>query len=71
MTKKYGMTTTTPSKGGKAKNLEAPDQRLILRAKYMVFWLTVQDNTVTGTVLAATEFRDFCVHVTMFPSLNI
>ena len=44
---------------GLFKNIKAIDLRLIIHAKNTVFWLTVRGNTVTSTVLAATEFLDF------------
>ena len=40
------------------------EKRHLLRAKHMGAWLIIQGLTVTGTVLAATEFRDFYVLVT-------
>ena len=41
------------------KDLEETDHRLIIRTKNTGSWLTVQGNTVTGTLLAATGFSDF------------
>ena len=41
---------------------KSPGGRLVLRAKNTGSWLTAQGSTVTGIVLAATEFRYFlCV----------
>ena len=49
-------------------DLKAPDHRLILRSKNTVFWMNVQGNTVTGTVLAATKIRGFlCAHYNVTP----
>ena len=39
--------------------LDAPDSRLILCAKNIGSCMTIQGTTVTGTVLAATEFCEF------------
>ena len=39
-----------------SKNLDVLDCRLFLCAKQTGFWMTVQSNTVTGTVLLAMEF---------------
>ena len=48
---------------GRVKDLEALDRRLILCAKNTGSWLTVHRSTVTGTVLAAAQFRFFlCAH---------
>ena len=33
--------------------------------------MNIQGTTVTGIVLLATEFRDFCVHATMLPPLTL
>ena len=38
---------------------KSPGGRLVLRAKNTGSWLTAQGSTVTGIVLAATEFRYF------------
>ena len=51
-------------------NLNGNDHCLILRAKNIVTWLNVQDTTVTGTLLAATEFSGFGAHVMMLPPLT-
>ena len=41
---------------------------LFLRVKHMGSWMSVWVTTVTGTLLAATEFRDFYVHfITLTP----
>ena len=53
------------------KNLEAPDHRLILRAKHASSWLTMWFTTVNVTVLVATEFSDFGAHVMMLPLLTL
>ena len=39
-------------------------KRLLLRAKHMGSWTSLQGTTVTGTVIDATEFSDFSVIVT-------
>ena len=44
---------------GLVDELEALNRRIILRAKTKGFWMTVQGNKVTGTVLAAVEFCGF------------
>ena len=44
-------------------------KRLLLGAKHTGAWLSVRGNTVTGTVIAATEFRDFYVLVIMLTPL--
>ena len=43
---------------------------LILRAKNIGAWLNVRGTIVTGTVLSATEFCGFCMHVMMLPPLT-
>ena len=43
---------------------------LILHAKNTGARLNICSTMLTSTVLAATEFRDFFVHVMMLPSLN-
>ena len=40
-------------------DLDSSDWRIILCTKNTGAWLNVQGNTVTGTVLVATEFREF------------
>ena len=52
-------------------NLKVTDFRLILRAKYTGSWMTVRSTTVTGTVLAHTDFRNFCAHVTTLPLITL
>ena len=44
---------------GLVQDLEAPDHRLILRAKITGSWLTVWGTVVTGTLLAAIFFLFF------------
>ena len=44
---------------GLAKDIKAIDNCLIIRAKNTVSWPTVRGTTVTGTVLAATDFCGF------------
>ena len=44
---------------GIVKDLKENDCHLILQAKIIGSWMTVWVNTVTNTVLAATELRDF------------
>ena len=46
-------------------NLIGTDKRLLLRSKSTGAWMSVRDTTVSGTVLSATEFRDFYVLVIM------
>ena len=46
-------------------------KRLLLRAKLTESWMSVRDTTVTGTVLAATEFRYFYVLNTTLTPLNL
>ena len=41
---------------GLVKELKTPDHRLILHAKNTGSWLNIQGNTLTVTVIAATEF---------------
>ena len=45
--------------------IKAPDRRLVLSTKNTGSCLTVRGSTVTDTVLGATEFLDFSVHVMM------
>ena len=40
-------------------NIQGANKRLIPRAKITGSWMSVRGNTVSGTVLSATEFRDF------------
>ena len=51
-------------------NLNRTDHCLILRAKNIGAWMNVRGTTVTGTLLAATEFCGFCAHVMMLPPLT-
>ena len=44
---------------GLVSDLKGTDKRLLIRAKGTSEWLSVRGNTVSGTVLSATEFRDF------------
>ena len=44
---------------GLVDDLEANDRRLILLTKNTGSWLIVRGTTVTGTLLAATDFCDF------------
>ena len=55
---------------GLVDDLEANDRRLILLTKNTGSWLIVRGTTVTGTLLAATDFCDFFVHVMMLTPLN-
>ena len=43
------------------------DHCLLICSKQTRSWLTVQGTTVTGTVLLAMKFRDFCVNFIMLP----
>ena len=49
------------------KYLESLDLCLVLRAKNTGSWLTVQGTLVTGTVLLAKGFRNFCPRIMMLP----
>ena len=51
-------------------DLEASDHRLILRSKNTGSRLSVQNTTVTGTVLAAAEICGFSAHIMMLPPLT-
>ena len=53
--------------GRLVKDRKATDFRLILCTKQTGYYLTVQGTPVTSTVLEATEFRDFCAHITILP----
>ena len=55
---------------GIVREPEALDLRLIVRAKTTGSWMTVRGTTVTGTVLAATYFCDFCARVMVLPPLT-
>ena len=48
---------------GLVRNLKVTDKPLILRTKSTGAWMSVRGTTVSGTVLSATEFRDFYVLV--------
>ena len=48
---------------GLVRDLKGTDKRLLLRAKSTGAWLSVHGTAVSGTVLSATEFRDFYVLV--------
>ena len=48
---------------GLVSDLKCTDKRLLQRAKSTGAWLSVHGTTVSGTVLNATEFQDFYVHV--------
>ena len=65
--------TRDDSNGTKLKelvyDLKAPVHHLILRYKKRGSWPTLWGNTVTGTVIAAAEFRDFlCARYDVTPS---
>ena len=53
---------------GLVGGLIVTNQCLILHAKNTGARMNVQDTTVTGTVLLATEFRNFYAPVIMLPS---
>ena len=56
---------------GLVRNLKGIYKRLLLRAKIKGACLSVQGTTVSGTILSATEFRDFlCEHYNVSP-LNL
>ena len=44
---------------GIASDQSVFEKRLFLRAKHTGFWMSIWGITVTGTVIAATEFRGF------------
>ena len=44
---------------GLVRNIDSTNRSLILRSKNTDAWLNIQDTMVTGTALAATEFRGF------------
>ena len=53
------------------RNLKGTIWRLIIHSKITGAWLSVRDNTVSGTVLSATLFRDFlCASYNVSP-LNL
>ena len=51
---------------GLLSDFKVTDKRLILCAKSTGAWMSVRGDTVSATVLSATEFRDFYVHVMPF-----
>ena len=51
-------------------NLKATYRCLILRTKHIDSWPTLRVTTVTGTLLAATRFCDFCTQITMLSPLT-
>ena len=56
---------------GLVRDLKGTDRRLILRAKSTGAWLMVRGNSVSGTVLSATEFWDLlCARYIVYP-LNL
>ena len=44
---------------GLVSDIKSTDKRLILRAKSTGDWPSIHGNTFSGTVLSATEFRNF------------
>ena len=44
---------------GLVSYLKGTDKRLLLRSKHTCAWLSVRGTTVSGTVISATEFRNF------------
>ena len=53
---------------GLVRDIKVSDNRLLLRAKITGSWLSVHGATVSGTVLSATEFRDFlCARYNVSP----
>ena len=53
---------------GLVSNLKGTNKRLLLSAKCTGDWLSVCNTTVSGTVLSATEFRDFlCARYNVSP----
>ena len=53
---------------GIISNQDAFKKQLFLCAKHTGSWMSVQGTTETGTILAATEFRDFkCDHYNVNP----
>ena len=55
---------------GLVRYLDSTNRCLILHAKRTGACINVQDTTVTGIVLTATEFRDFYAHVMILTPLN-
>ena len=64
--KKYRDAAYETKLKGLVSDLKVTDKPLILRAKSTGAWLSVRSTTVLGTVLPATEFWDFYMHVIMF-----
>ena len=54
---------------GLVEGLEASECCLILLAKNIGSLMGIRGTKVNGTVLAAMEFGDFCVHVMILPHL--
>ena len=52
---------------GLFKDLEEPDQHIVLRSKNTGSWLTVRGATVTGILLLAMEFRGFLCTLQCYP----
>ena len=48
---------------GLVRNIKGADKRLLIRAKRTGAWMNVRGTIVSGTLLSATEFRDFYVLV--------
>ena len=44
---------------GLIRDLKGTENRLIIQAKSTYTWLSARGTTVSGTLLSATEFRDF------------
>ena len=61
--KKYRDAAYESKLKGLASDLRGTKKRLLLRAKGKGAWLSVQGTKFSGTVLFATEFRYFYVHV--------
>ena len=56
---------------GLVRDLKGTDKRLILHDKSTGAWMSVHGTTFSGTVLYATEFRDFlCARYNVYP-LNL
>ena len=56
---------------GLVSNLKGTNNRLLLHAKSTGPWLRVRGTTVSGTVLSATEFRDFLCLCYNFSPVNL
>ena len=59
--KKYRDTAYETKLTGLVRNLKVTDKLQILCAKITGSWLSVRGTTALGTVLSATEFRNFFV----------